>query len=150
MITKFLESLNAREPIDPEVQKHLSESGYYGRTAKSLRWKLVGVQRPGWVQVFEFHLRAKRMTGDWKELYGMCRIDERYDTYDIQLFDDQHTCREACLRVTSGMITATRGTKHWLKTMLMTLFVVALSFATIGAVVSLGTSEEPASASGSN
>ena len=40
------------------------------------------------------------------------------------------------------MNTAARGTAHWDKTMLMTLFVVALSIATIVAVVSLGTAEQ--------
>jgi hypothetical protein len=143
MITRMLQGLTEREPIDPELQRHLSESGYYGRTAKCLRWKLVGVQRPGWVQVFEFHIRAKRTTGDWEEKFGMCRIDERYDTYEIQLFDDENARREACLLSTSEMITAERGTDHWVKTMLMTLFVVALSIATIGAVVNLGTAEKP-------
>ncbi|MEM9701126.1 MAG: hypothetical protein AAF907_01630, partial [Planctomycetota bacterium] len=40
--------------------------------------ELVAVQRPGWVQVFRFRLRAKdRETGDWEELRGLARDDER-------------------------------------------------------------------------
>ena len=93
--------------------------------------------------MFEFHVRAKRTTGDWEEKFGICRTDERYDTYEIQLFDYENACREACLESTSEMITAAGRTDHWVKTMLMTLFVVALSIATIGAVVSLGATEKP-------
>ena len=89
----MLQNLSEREPIDPELKRHLSESGYYGRTAKCLRWKLVGVQRPGWVQVFEFHVRAKRTTGDWEEKFGICRTDERDDTCEIQLFGEENALK---------------------------------------------------------
>ncbi len=137
MITRMLQSLTEREPIDSELQRHLSESGYYGRTAKCLSWQLVGVVRPGWIQVFEFHVRAKRQGGDWEEKFGVCRTDERDGTYEIQLFNSQEACQVARESIVSGMITHGRGTGHWAKTLLMGLFFAALAIATIGAVLSL-------------
>jgi hypothetical protein len=137
MITKHLQRLNEREPLDPELQRYLTERGYYGRTAKCLNWKLVGVERPGWVQVFEFHVRAKRTSGQWEEKFGICRTDERDDTYQIELFDDQATCRQAAVAGTTGMITGGRGPGHPVKTFLMLLFLAAISVAATGALISI-------------
>ncbi len=147
MIHKFMQRLMENESIDPELQEYLSGIGYYGRTAKCLHCKMIGVQRPGWVQVFELHIRAKRKNGGWEDKFGICRSDERDGTYEIQLFDDQQACRDACQESTSGMITHGRGPGHWVKTMLMSLFVVVLAIAVVGGVLSLGTpTESPAAA----
>lgn len=141
---KLLQSLTERERLDPELQKFLTEQGYYGRTAKCLRCVLVGVQRPGWVQVFEMDLRAKRQEGDWEEKFALCRTDERDGTYQIQLFDDYQTCREASQFSTQGMIVHGRGNGHPVKSLLMVLFVVALLIAVLGAVLALVGSVQPA------
>ena len=143
MITEFLQALTEREPIDPELQKYLTKSGYYGRTAKCLSWELVGVQRPGWIQVFEFQIRAKRTTGDWEEKFGICRTDERDGTYEIQLFDNEDECREARLSSTEDMITTGRQPNSLVKTFLMILFVAAITVATIGAVISQAKAQPP-------
>ena len=137
MITKFLQGLAEREPIDPELQKFLTKSGYYGRTAKCLRWQLVGVQRPGWIQIFEFQLRAKRTNGEWEKPYGICRTDERNDTYEVQLFDNEEDCRAARLLVTEEMITTNRAPDSLVKAALMILFFLSIVVAIVGTILSL-------------
>jgi hypothetical protein len=132
---KLLQSLAENERVDPELQKFLTKAGYYGRTAKCLRCILVGVQRPGWIQVFEIELRAKRQDGDWEEKFALCHTDERDGTYQIQLFDDYQACREAREQSTAGMIVGGRGENHPVKSLLMILFTVALLIAILGAVL---------------
>jgi hypothetical protein len=141
---KLLQNLAERERVDPELQKFLTEAGYYGRTAKCLRCVLVGVQRPGWIQVFEIDLRAKRQEGDWEEKFALCLTDERDGTYQVQLFDDYQACREASQLSTQGMIVQGRGDSHPVKTLLMVLFVVALFLAVLGAVLALFGAVQPA------
>ncbi|MEM9702663.1 MAG: hypothetical protein AAF907_09485, partial [Planctomycetota bacterium] len=64
--------------LEHDLRSWLDDSGRYGRSAEVEELELVAVQRPGWVQVFRFRLRAKdRETGDWEELRGLARDDER-------------------------------------------------------------------------
>lgn len=137
MVNRFLQRLSAREKLDPELQQVLSAAGYYGRTAKCVRCTLIGVLRPGWVQLFELHLRAKRQEGDWEDKFAICHTDERDGTYEIQLFDDEQACREARLAASEGMLVAGGGQSHPVKTMLMVLFAVALVLAISAAALTM-------------
>ena len=55
---------------EKDIRDHLTANGYYGRSAEIRGLNLVAVQRPGWLQVFSFDLRAKDVDGDWRELFG--------------------------------------------------------------------------------
>ena len=125
------------DSIDPELKQFLTDAGYYGGSAKCQRYKLIGVQRPGWVQVFEIELKVKRQEGDWEDKLALCTTDERDGTYQIQLFDDREACREAGLQATAGMIVQGRGENHPVKSALLLLFTFALMIAIVGAVLTL-------------
>ncbi|NNJ26477.1 hypothetical protein [Alienimonas chondri] len=64
--------------LEHDLRSWLDETGHYGRSAVVEELDLVAVQRPGWVQVFRFRVRAKQKeTGEWTALRGLARDDER-------------------------------------------------------------------------
>lgn len=125
-----------RNVIEADLRDYLTESGYYGRSAKFARLKLVAVERPGWLQVYDFHVRVKSVEGEWKKYFGLCRTDERHDIFEVQMFDTVAEQQQTFRSEAQGMITGERGPRHWVHTPLLILFLVAMSMAALGAIVS--------------
>ncbi len=64
--------------LEHDLRGWLDGQGRYGRSAEIEELELAAVQRPGWVQVFRFRVRAKnKTTGEWDSLRGLIRDDER-------------------------------------------------------------------------
>ena len=77
----------ANKCTENDLRDHLTEIGYFPRSAMFLSLELTAIERPGWVQVFQFHVQAKKQHGDWEEYFGICRSDERSNAFEVQLFD---------------------------------------------------------------
>ncbi len=120
---------------EKDLREYLTATGYYGRSAKFSRLKLVAVERPGWLQVFDFHVQAKTTEGEWKEHFGLCRTDERHDLFEVQLFDTIAAQQQAFRSDTKELITGDRGPRHWVHAPLMVVFLLAMAVAVIGAVL---------------
>jgi hypothetical protein len=120
---------------EKDLRDHFEEIGYFGRSVKFLKLELKAIERPGWVQVFKFHVQAKRQNADWEQHFGLCRIDERNGTFEVQLFGSPEQQQEAFQHDTVDMITHSRGTRHWSYLPLMLLFVLILGLAVVGALV---------------
>jgi hypothetical protein len=82
---------------DPQLERslrsHLSGRGFYGDSAKFITFRLVAIQRPGWLQVYSFVVRARIAKdsvddAEYAQLFGLVRQDERYKKCDIQLFQN--------------------------------------------------------------
>ena len=119
---------------EKDLRDHLSKIGYFGRSANFLKLELKAIERPGWVQVFEFHVHAKKKDGVWEELFGTCRTDERSNSFDVQLLAGQDEQCEALRHITKDMITHDRGPRHWSFWPLMSLFGIAILTAIVGAI----------------
>ena len=73
--------------MEQTIRRHLSENGYYGNTATLSRIRLSAVARPGWVQIYQFNVRARVRieVGDdepepeavYENLHGVLRDDAR-------------------------------------------------------------------------
>ena len=64
--------------IESDLRDWLEARDHYGRSAQVEELELAAVERPGWVQVFRFRVRAKnKSTGEWDRLAGLIRDDER-------------------------------------------------------------------------
>ena len=119
---------------EKDLRDYLTANGYYGRSASILGLDLKALERPGWVQVFEFHVHAKNRKGSWEQLGGVIRADERSDLFEVTYYDNSsrsNVAREA----TDGMITAPRSSRHWSYWPLMTLFALMFGAAIFGAVI---------------
>lgn len=120
---------------EKDLRDYLTANGYYGRSANILKLDLKALERPGWVQVFEFHVHAKKQEGNWEELYGVVRADERSDQFDVAFYDNSSR-NDVVQKATDGMITAERGPRHWSYWLLMTLLAFIFGAAIAGAVLS--------------
>ena len=64
--------------LEHDLRAWLDSAGHYGKSAELEELELAAVQRPGWVQVFRFRVRAKnKTTGEWETLRGLAKDDER-------------------------------------------------------------------------
>lgn len=86
------------------IRRHLSDNGYFGKTAKIQDFKLVAVQRPGWVQVYQFTVRVRvrpdAPESEWDESegpdeaiyedrFGIVKDDTRGTKLRIRTFDNR-------------------------------------------------------------
>ena len=130
--------LIANKSTEKDVRDHLCGIGYVGATAQFLKLELFAVERPGWFQVYEFRIKAESKSGVWEERYGICRSDDRHGLLEVDLFEAEEDQRAALRRATRGLLTREPAEHHWVKTLLMLVFIGAVAVASIGAM--LGTS----------
>lgn len=88
---------------EKDIRDHLSLNKYYGRTAEFHELELHAIQRPGWIQIFRFHIRAKHVETGWQELFGVVRDDERNRT-DIHLFEEEEERNELMAELSQDLI----------------------------------------------
>jgi len=133
-------ALISNRSTEKDLRDFLSEQGYYGRSARFLQLELAAIERPGWVQIFEFQVQAKQQNGEWEELFGVCRSDERHDLLEVQLFPNQEAFRNALRQEKHEMLSTDREPKHWSFPFLMAVFAMAIALAVAGAILSRLTS----------
>ena len=72
---------------EKDIRDHLTNSGYFGRSAFFEEIELHAVQRPGWLQIIRFSVRAKPTTADDRVLlFGVMKDDERFKICEIHCF----------------------------------------------------------------
>jgi|GEM_PF-779552 len=131
---------------EKDLRNYLSANGYAGRSARVMRLELTAVERPGWVQVFDFHVYAKEQSGGWRELHGVIRADERSNQFEVSYYDG--ASRSDVVRsATRGLITGERGPRHWSYWPLMTLAGLMLGAAIAGAVLTPESQSTPTATS---
>ena len=76
---------------EKDVRNWLNQHGYFGRSAIFYELELHAIKRPGWLQIFRFHAKTKKEDGEWCELFGAVRDDERERTLEqrtqVAVFD---------------------------------------------------------------
>ncbi|GAA4458308.1 hypothetical protein [Novipirellula rosea] len=101
--------------MEEAIRKHLSDNGYYGRTAKFRNVRIVAVQRPGWLQVFRFDVTARLVPPEadsemadpppvYHDLYGLVKDDIRHKINVVRVFDCEHERRSLFTRWSEDMI----------------------------------------------
>lgn len=126
----------ANRCTEKDLRDHFTTLGYFGQSMKFLQLELAAIERPGWVQIFRFHVQAKNREGGWEELFGNCRIDERINTFEVQLFEREEEQDRALRLDAKDMITGERPPRHWVQTALLLLFLVAAGAALVGMILS--------------
>lgn len=115
--------------MENAIRRHLTITGYYGRTAKLRQVRLAAVKRPGWMQVFRFEVTARlAVTGDdsdddaqangaaasidanvsevptYHELFGLVREDQRSGQVEIHVFRSGEQRRELFALWSDGLL----------------------------------------------
>ena len=88
---------------EKDLRDHLAATKYYPNSARVHELELVGIERPGWVQVFRCHVEAKHEDDGWQELFGVIRDDER-SRCEVHLFDDRERQQTAIDDLTVGLL----------------------------------------------
>lgn len=104
--------LDRNKSTEKDLRNYLDDNGYFGRTAKFNLLKLKAVERPGWVQVFQFEIEAKREESDWETLYGFCRTDERSNEFAVQISEDPTQAQQSFGEASKDMITHETAKQH--------------------------------------
>ena len=74
MFKNLIRNRNAEK----DIRDWLSSQGMCGRTAEFCEVELHAIQRPGWLQIFQFEVKARNTNKETIHLYGALRSDERY------------------------------------------------------------------------
>lgn len=133
--------LIANRATEKDLRDHLDNNGFFGASARFVSLELAAIERPGWVQVFNFHAHLKTREGRWVVRYGICRTDERSDLFEVSMFDQSDARASAFKNDTSAMITRERRQQHWSMVPLLLLFLFVVGVASVGAVLSPQPSE---------
>ncbi|GAB5443017.1 MAG: hypothetical protein Fues2KO_33660 [Fuerstiella sp.] len=118
-----------------DLRAYLADHGYYGRSAEFFRLELAGIERPGWVQVFEFHVYAKSQEGGWSELFGTVRTDERNQLFDVRLAGSVEELTDSVRESTREMLSLEREDRHWAYWPLMIVAGLLIAVAALGAII---------------
>lgn len=95
--------------LERSLRAHISGRGFYGDSAQFVTFRLVAIQRPGWLQVFSFSVDA-RVANEFSDstervrLFGLVKQDERYKKCDIELFPNTSERHAAYLDWTDDLI----------------------------------------------
>ncbi len=132
---------------EKDVRDWLTANGYIGQTAKILELELHAIKRPGWLQIFRFHLQAKSQAietdefsqeGDeldhfpaaWVDLYGTVRDDERERNpklrTKIAAFSSAEDRDDKLEQLSDGLLTLKQGQTGNLGWLLVIGFVILL------------------------
>ena len=89
-----LSNLAKNRTTEKDIRAWLNANGFDGRLAEITDVELHAVQRPGWLQIFRFHLSVRSSDDNdqrnKREYFGVVRDDERIrgkDKTQVQLFD---------------------------------------------------------------
>jgi hypothetical protein len=118
-----------------DIRHYLTAQGYGGRGARFHALDLFAIERPGWVQVFTFSVRAVDHDGRACELWGVLRDDERRGL-KIELADTDEERDRIANDWSRGLITARRGARGPLQTVLVAACGLVLAVALLGALLS--------------
>ena len=138
---------------EEDIRNWLDANGYVGRTARISDLELHAIKRPGWVQVFEFHLRSKACLAPdaderdedpdkesepaWLERFGVVLDDERKRTQDLRtqvwIFEEKEQQQAKLESVSKGMLVKNSGSDS---TALLWIAVTAILFMAIASLMS--------------
>ena len=127
-------SLFRNNVTEQEIRENLHANGFQGPSARFDYVELKAIERPGWVQVFQFSVCVTDEDDKVHHLLGVARDDERkgIEVFLTELESERDKTLEAW---SSGLITLRRQ-KSSFTPVLLAIFVSVLLLAVLGAVLS--------------
>ena len=121
--------------VEKDLRTHLSKIGYAGGSACFENLELVGIQRPGWIQVFSFTVTARQMDDDdATKLFGVCIDDERTKRFEVVLDADELVRDQQLGQWTQNLLTVRGGNNEKLPATFVCLFACLLAAVVIAAI----------------
>ncbi len=108
MILRWLKQWNdwsGDREMDLAIRAKLRSDGYAVGRSKVVNFRLVAIERPGWVSIYEFNVEVVDSEGCSTQLYGVARDDARRTT-TVKLYQRIGPRREQRDCWSEGMILA--------------------------------------------
>lgn len=118
---------------EEEIRDYLQANGFRGPSARFDYVELIAIERPGWVQVFEFRVRVFDEDENVHHLLGVLRSDER-KSMKIFLTESEAEQAKTMEEWSVGLITLQRSSSPYTP-VLLGFFVLLLTLAVLGAVL---------------
>ena len=120
---------------EQQVKTHLVGKGYVSASIIFREFELVAIERPGWVQVYEFVCEARTADGEeWDTLFGAMRDDQR-STTEIQFFESAPESDRLIQQWSEGLIRRQRKPPSDTELRLLKLFAVIITIAVFSGLV---------------
>ncbi len=90
-IKKILKKLIGNKVTEKEIRDWVGKHRADIQSIKFFELELHAIQRPGWLQVYRFHIHVKKTEEEqWSHLFGVVRSDERYNRFEIEFFENSN------------------------------------------------------------
>ena len=116
--------------LELAIRAKLKQEGFRGHGAQILDTRLIAIERPGWVQVYQFRAETKDFDERPRKLWGAARIDERSRT-EIALFEAENLREIQVDTWSQGLLRTHRRKRSPLEWVLVGSFLVVLGLAII-------------------
>lgn len=101
------------------IRKHMTDTGFYGQSAKIQNVRLIAVQRPGWLQVYRFEAMVRmkpqgveaedsQSQPQYRHVSGLVKDDIRFRVQTVRTFNSERD-RRACFADWSEGLICLRG-----------------------------------------
>ena len=101
------------------IRKHMTDTGFYGQSAKIQNVRLIAVQRPGWLQVYRFEAMVRmkpqgveaedsQSQPQYRHVSGLVKDDIRFRVQTVRTFTSERD-RRACFADWSEGLICLRG-----------------------------------------
>jgi hypothetical protein len=127
-------SLFRNKVTEQEIREYLHANGFEGPSARFDYVELKAIQRPGWVQVFQFSVCVTDEDDIVHHLLGVARDDERRGI-EIFLTESESERDNAMEAWSAGLITLGRQKPSFMP-VLLAIFASVLLLAVLSAVLS--------------
>ena len=127
-------SLFRNKVTEQDIREYLHANGFQGPSARFDYVELKAIERPGWVQVFQFSVCVTDEDNDVHRLLGVARDDERKG---IEVFlTKSESERDKTMEAWSAGLITLRRQKSSLTPVLLAIFASVLLLAVLGAALS--------------
>lgn len=133
-IMKALERLVRNRCTEKDVRDYLQDNGFQGPSARFDYLELKAIERPGWVQVFQFSVHVVDDEGQPRQFLGVARDDERKGM-DVFLTTSEVEQVKVTSDWSAGLITASRE-RSKLTPLFLAIFGLILLIAVASAMLS--------------
>lgn len=90
--------------MERAIRRQLDRQGYASRTARLRNFRLIAIQRPGWVQIYSFSAVTKTPRDQSEvSLLGLCKDDGR-SRAEVAFFLNEEERQAKLLEWSEGMI----------------------------------------------
>ena len=116
--------------LEVELRAELTKRGYDGRDVNFVELELIGIERPGWVQIYDFEATGFTLDGENCHLWGVVKDDQRSEQ-TVEIFNSKEGRQPRIDELCAGLHTRKRRPISKTEQRLVTLVLLVLGCAVV-------------------